>query len=897
MSGGLRGDAPRPSWLLRLALRVLPAAERRVVLSELSESWSERAARDGVASARRWYRRQSLQFVLRLAADRVRPGGSAGGGGRARGPWGDGLFWGLGRELRFALRGLSRSRLLAVTVVLTVGLGVGASAAMVAVVDAVLVRPLPYPSPDRLVRIYHALQGNRWPLSVVDYDAIRAQQRSFTSVAAYRAGELTLTRGADAERVRAKRVTPGYFGVVGVLPSAGRMFEAAEGEPGGPRSVVLGWRYWQRAFGGDPGALGERVRLDGIDYTVVGILPASPGPLDEDFDVFPALQLEPPTRKGPFFLTLVGRLGPDATAVSAGEDLHAISARVFPLWRSSFQDESATYGVMPLREFVAGDVARPLLVLLAAVAFVLLIAVANAANLLVARAAERRHELAVRAALGASRGRIGRLLAAESVVLTLASGVLAAGLAGAAIRAVGAAGPRIVPRAAEITLTAPAVAVMAAALIVCALMFALLPLLLSSAATGALRLSSRGTTGGVGTERVRRALIVAEFAVAMPLLAGAGLLFNSFARLQRVDPGFEADGLLAASLALPSPGYGDDASRVAFWKALVERVEALPGVRAAGLADSRPPREAWNSNNFDLLDRPTPPGASQPNAVWITASPGYFGALGIPLVSGRAFDERDRADAPWVVLVDEAWARHNYPGEDAIGRQFHEGGCTGPDCATLTVIGVVGDVRYQGLDDAGAGSVHGTIYVPAAMAPPVNATLFLHGSGDPSRLIGPVRDAVRGLDAGLVLFNVATGPQLIDAALRTPRNLLAVVGAFAAIALLLAVIGLYGVLAYFVEQRRKEIGIRVALGGSTPAVVRLVLARGMGPVLAGGSIGLAAAIAVTGFLRDILFGVGARDAATFAAVTAAMLCTAFLACLIPAVRAALLDPVRTLRDE
>ena len=664
MSGGLRGDAPRPSWLLRLALRVLPAAERRVVLSELSESWSERAARDGVASARRWYRRQSLQFVLRLAADRVRPGGSSGGGGRARGPWGDGLFWGLGRELRFALRGLSRSRLLAVTVVLTVGLGVGASAAMVAVVDAVLVRPLPYPSPDRLVRIYHALQGNRWPLSVVDYDAIRAQQRSFTSVAAYRAGELTLTRGADAERVRAKRVTPGYFGVVGVLPSAGRMFEAAEGEPGGPRSVVLGWRYWQRAFGGDPGALGERVRLDGIDYTVVGILPASPGPLDEDFDVFPALQLEPPTRKGPFFLTLVGRLGPDATAVSAGEDLHAISARVFPLWRSSFQDESATYGVMPLREFVAGDVARPLLVLLAAVAFVLLIAVANAANLLVARAAERRHELAVRAALGASRGRIGRLLAAESVVLTLASGVLAAGLAGAAIRAVGAAGPRIVPRAAEITLTAPAVAVMAAALIVCALMFALLPLLLSSAATGALRLSSRGTTGGVGTERVRRALIVAEFAVAMPLLAGAGLLFNSFARLQRVDPGFEADGLLAASLALPSPGYGDDASRVAFWKALVERVEALPGVRAAGLADSRPPREAWNSNNFDLLDRPTPPGASQPNAVWITASPGYFGALGIPLVSGRAFDERDRADAPWVVLVDEAWARHNYPGED-----------------------------------------------------------------------------------------------------------------------------------------------------------------------------------------------------------------------------------------
>jgi len=898
MGGGRpEGGAPRPSWSLRLVLRLLPAAERRVVLSELSESWSERVEREGAARATRWYRRQSRQFVLRLVADRFRPRGGAGISREARG---DGAVRSLARDVRFAVRGFARARLLAATVVLTVGLGVGASVAMLAVVNAVLVRPLPYPAPDRLVRIYHALDGNRWPLSVADWDAIREQQTSFASLAAYRPDALTLVRGAEAERVRAKRVTPGYFGVLGVAPAVGRGIEPEEGEPGGPRSVVLSWRLWQRSFGGDPAILGAPIRLDGVEYVVVGILPSASGPLDATYDVFPVLQLDPPVRKGPFFLTLVGRLRAAVTPEAAAAELRAINRRIFPLWSSSFTDESASWGLMPLRAYVAGDSARPLLVLLGAVAFVLLVAVSNAANLMVARTAQRSHELAVRAALGATRRRIGRLFLAESLVLTFASAALGAGLAWLAIRLVGEASVGMVPRSSEVGFDGAAVLFLAGTVALAGLAIGLGPALLGAMRpTGpGLRTGSRSATGGVAAERMRRALIVAEFAVAMPLLAGAGLLVNSFVRLQRVDPGFEADGLLTASVAWPQSRSADEPARAAFWQALVERVEAVPGVaRAAIGAGARPPRDAYNSNNFDLLDRPTPPGESQPLATWIDASPGYFDALRIPLLAGRYLDERDRTGNPWAVVVDVAWVRHNYPGEDPIGKRFYEGGCSAPECGVPTVVGVVGDVRYQGLGDTGAGNVRGTIYSPAAVAPPIVPVLYVRGFADPLALLPAVRAAARALDPGLVLYDVASGGQLVDSALRAPRNLLLGVGAFAATALLLAVIGLYGVLACFVERHRREIGIRVALGGGTRSVVRLVLARGMRPVLAGGSIGLLAAVGVTGFLRSLLFGVGTRDASTYAAVSAAMLATALVACLIPAVRAALLDPVRTLRDE
>ncbi|MGD8276663.1 MAG: ABC transporter permease [Gemmatimonadota bacterium] len=900
MSGTIPGDAPRPSWLFRLALGLLPEEERRVVLSELSESWAERAARDGVVAARRWYGRQSRQFVLRLATDRLRPRGGAKSGAGVVRRAGDGVLRELARDLGVAVRGLSRSRLLAGTVVMTVGLGVGASVAMFAVVNTVLIRPLPYRAPDRLVRIYHAMQGNRWPLSVVDWDAIREQQTSFESLAAYRPEALTLSQGAEAERVRAKRVTPGYFRVLGVTPVSGRGFDTEEGEPGGPRSVVLSWRLWQRSFGGDPSILGGSVRLDGAEYVVVGILPAAPGPLDAGYDLFPVLQLDPPTRKGPFFLTLVGRLGAGSTAATTAAELRAINRRLFPVWSSSFTDESASWGLMPLRDYVTGRVARPVLVLLGAVAFVLLVAAANAANLMVARTAQRGHELAVRAALGATRRRIGRLIVAESLVLTVASAALGAALAWVAIWSVRTVASGAVPRSSELGWDSATVLFLTGTVVLAGLAIGLVPALLGTGRTtaGGLRTGSRSVTGGVAAERLRRALVVAEFAVAMPLLAGAGLLVNSFARLQRVDPGFAADGLLTASLTLPRGQYADAPGRTAFWNALIEHVEALPGVRRAAIGSgARPPREAVNSNNFDLLDRPTPPGESQPLAVWVDATPGYFDALGIPLVAGRYLDERDLSDGPWAVVVDAAWAGHNYPDEDPIGKRFYEGGCSAPECAVPTVVGVVGDVRYQGLDDTGTSSVQGTIYSPAPVMPPRNAVLYVRGSGDPLALLPGVRAAVRELDPGLVLFDIASGEQLLDGALRTPRNLLAVVGAFAATALLLAVIGLYGVLAFFVEQHRKEIGIRVALGGSAPTVVRLVLARGMRPVLAGGLIGLAAAVTVTGFMRNILFDVPARDASTFAAVTVAMLLSALVACLIPAARAALLDPVRTLRDE
>lgn len=889
---------PRPPLAVRLVLRaLLSEADRRAVVSELAEGWSVRRERLGDAGARRWYRRQAWQSALRFGLEAIRQGRrrSETGKGVAGAGLGDGV-----RDLRLAGRGLVRSPLLSLTVVLTVGLGLGASVAMFAVVHTVLVRPLPYGDAGELVRVYHALQGNRWSLSAVDYLAIKEQQTAFSAIAAYRTALPTLTRADGSERVRAKLVTPEYFGLLGVQPILGRGFEPEEGEPGGPLGVVVGWDFWQSRFAGDPGIIGEPLRLDGSAYTVVGVLPRGAGPLNERYDVFPVLQLEPPTRKGPFFLTVLGRLQPETTSRAAAAELRAINSRIFSVWQSSWQDESATYGVMPLREFVVGDVGTTLLVLLGAVAFVLLVAATNGANLLIARTAQREHELSIRTMLGATRPRIARLLATESLLLTLGSVLLGIGLAWSSVRALRLAGAGVVPRAAELGLGGPVALFTFALAIACCTVFGLAPSLLAlrdPSAAGRPRGGSRTVSGGAGAERVRRALIVAEFAVAMPLLVGAGLLLNSFARLHRVDPGFTAEGLVSATLTLPVARYPDRETRDAFWTGMLERARGLPGIRAAGLADARPPRDFRNSNNFDLLDRPTAPGQSQPGAVWITATPGYFDVLEIPLRDGRMLEERDGLDGQWPVVVDEAWARHYYPGEDPIGRRFHAGGCTGDDCAIATVVGVVGDVQYQGLDHQGEGSVHGTVYSPASISPPLFVNVFVRGNSDGLQLVGPLRTLLRELDPELVLADIVSGEELIEDALASPRNLLLVVAAFAAVALILAVVGLYGVMAFYVQQHRREIGIRVALGEDAASVVRLVLGRGMRPVLLGGLVGLTATLVLTGFLRSVLFQVPERDVGTITGVGAVMLGTALLACMIPARRAVRLDPVRTLRDE
>lgn len=797
-------------------------------------------------------------------------------------------------DVRHAVRGWLKAPVLAVTIVLTVGLGIGASTAMLAIVRTVLLDAIPYDGGDRLVRVYHALSGNRWNLSVMDYLTLEEQQTRFEGVAAFTTSERTLTLGEVVERVPVRAVTAGWFDLLGMQAAHGRMFQPVDGRPGAPPTALVSHGFWRQHFEGDPAAPGRTLRLDGVDYTVVGVLEPDVGPIEERFQIFPVLQFEPPTRRGPFFLTVVGRIQAGTAPTVAAEELRAIVRNTWP-------DATSTWGIEPLADAVVGRFRTTLLVLLGAVALLLVVASTNAAGLLTARALQRRTELATRAALGASRPRLVRLLVTESVVLALAGCALGLGLAWSALRAVRAAGPDLIPRAGFLVMDGPVLAVAAALTCASLLLFGVIPALQwigpGSGTAHALRSGGRNATASASAHRMRRALVAAQFAVAVPLLVGAGLLLNSFLHLQRVDPGFNGEGLLTMRIARPV-STGGDPEYGAFWDRLEERVRALPGVVAAGLNTARPPSETFNINNFDPLDRPTPAGESEPLAVWNTASPGFFEALGVRLVAGRMFDSRDDADLGTTsALVDRQWADAMYPGEDPVGRRLYEGGCRAPECSIVNIVGVVENVRYLGLDDAQQTASMGTVYVPQTQWFASTHYLFVRTAGDPLAHVAAIRAIARELDPEVPVTAIATGADLVADALATPRNLAGVVAAFAAIALLLAMIGIYGVMSFFVHEHRKDIGIRFALGGRRGQVLGLIVGRGMRPVVLGTVVGLVAALAAARLIQRLLFGVSPHDPLTLALVVLAMLGTAAAACLLPALQAASIDPARVLRQD
>lgn len=806
----------------------------------------------------------------------------------------------LWRDLRLACRGLARKPGLAATVVLTVGLGIGATTAVGSVVHAVLIQPLPYYDAGRLLRVYTDAPPNQFRLSVADFLALDEQQTSFEAVAGYTGTAATFTRGLVAERVPGKLVTGSYFSLLGVRPSHGRALAPADDRPGGEPVVVVSRELADRHLGGPAAAVGERVRLDGVDHAVVGVLPAEAGPL-EQVDLFLPARWETPPRKGPFIVTALARLRPGVDRAAAEEELSAINRRIFPIWQTSYQDERATWGAMGLEEHVVGSVGTTLWLVLAAVGFVLLLASTNAANLLVARLAQRRRELAVRGALGASRARVVRHLVAESAVLAAAAAALGLGLAVAGIRLVATAGADSLPRAAEIGLSLPVLAFWAAVTLASVLLFGLVPALAGAGIRfeGSLGSGERTSTDAPGPRRLRQVLVGAQFAVATPLLVGSALLLASLVQLQRVDPGFEPEGVLTASVLLPAESYPDPADVRFFWETARSRIEALPGVVGVALGDGRPPRGVGNINNFDLEDHPTPPGESEPTAPWVSVTPDYFELMGVPLLGGRTFDERDAApDAPGVVIVDRAWAERYFPGESPLGRRLHEGGS--PDWTT--VVGVVGEVKYLGLDQPDPG----TVYWPMSQRPvshPIEqitaryAYFVVRTSADPTTLIGPLREVVRALDPALPLQEVATAEELLAESLEVPRTLSALVAGFAAVALALALVGIYGVMSYFVQQHTREIGIRIALGGRPATVRRLVVAEGMRVALVGVAFGLAAAFALTRYLETLLFEVEPTDLRAFVGVAVPLLGAALAACLEPARRAASVDPAITLRAE
>jgi predicted permease len=787
------------------------------------------------------------------------------------------------RDLRQAGRGLRRSPGFTASAVLVLALGIGATTAVFSAVNAVLRNPA---HDDLAVLFFRGFPS----LSAVDYLAIAEQQRTFSAVGAMRRGEAAFRAGGEPERVRVGRVSSGFFQVIGVRPLAGRLLEPGDESPGTDRVAVVSHALAVRALGGPVAAVGRSVMVDGIAHTVIGVLPEPADALLADrADVWPALQLEPPTRRGPFGILVVARLAPGATFESATRDVAGISERIFPLWAPAWSDRSARFEALPIRSAALGEQARMLRIFGLAVALVLLIGVANVASLMLVRAIGRAREVSLRSVLGASRWQLVRLFAAESALLSLIGAAAGVGAAALGLRALIAFGPGMPGlTASSLDLRAVALAVvlaLAAGLIVGS---APVAMLLRQGPTGLS--SGERAIGGRGARWARSGFVVAQFALALPLLAVSGLLLASFARLQRVDPGFDPANLLTVRVSLPAGQYADDAPTAAYWSRAIARLRDLPGVREVGLASSLPPDDFGSSNdNFNLIDRPAGPGMTEPNAPWPSASGDYFAALGVPLLEGRMFTPNDTGPGP-VILVSRAWARRYYPEESPLGKTMVRGGCT--DCEPTTVIGVVDDVRYSGL----AGSLE-AMYSP--LTEQWNRTLYMYvrTAGASSRLVAPVTEALRSVDPSVPLDDVASMEERLYTAVAEPRQWAALLTTFAAAALGLAAVGVFGMLSYLVGTRRREIGVRMALGARRATVVQMVIGSGVAHALAGSALGLAAALLGTRMVAPVLYGVGAGDPATLGLATAVLLGVALVACWLPARRAARIAPMEAIRME
>ncbi len=796
----------------------------------------------------------------------------------------------LWRDVLYSVRSLARTPALTATIVLTVGIGLGATTGMVSVVRAVLVNPLPYAAPGELFWLYTDNPPYRFRFSVVDYRALEADHPAFSSVAAYQTSRVTVSEGGAAERVTAKAVTGSYFPLLGQTAAIGRLFDVSDDTRGDPVAVLTA-AYWARRFGSDPAVLGRTMTIDGASYSVVGVLQKTVGPLEHDVALFTAARWPPPKRKGPFFTTALGRLRPDVSRAAALDTLRATNARLFPIWKSSYQDEKATWGLQDLKGRVVGDVGSTLLVVLAAVGCVLLIACANAINLLIARALNRSRELAIRSALGASRGRLLQHLIVESGVLTAGAAAVGVGVAFLAINLVTTYGVDYIPRVGEVRLSAPVIGwlvLLAAGSGALIFLGGLVPSIHSSSMgmDRALRSGGRSSTDGPAARRLRRALVSAQFALATPLIVAAVLVMASLDWLSRVSVGIDTERVLTAAVSLSGPGYSKESDRKAFWDRALARLAVLPGVEAAALADSRPPSDSGNRNNFDLEDHPTLPGQNQPICTWVAVSPAFFKTVGLRLERGRLLDEFSLRDD--LVVVDRAWANRFFPGQEVVGRRLKSGGCT--TCGWTTVVGLVGNVKWTGLD----ASEDGTVYWPFVDFP--NAFFVLRTSADPVSQALSVRQAVRELDPGLALSNIATGEELVSESLTRPRYLSVLVGMFALAALVLSVVGIYGVMAYFVQQHTRDIGIRLALGGEPSGVRRMVVLQGLRLVVVGVGLGVGAAFLTARFLTTMLFGVSPTDLRTMASVPVALVAIAAIACLVPGRRAAKLDPAEILRE-
>ena len=796
------------------------------------------------------------------------------------------------QDLRYAVRMLLKNPGFAVVAIIALALGIGANTAIFSVVNTVLLRSLPYDDPAGLITIKENKlpQFPEFSISPGNFISWRNQNTSFEQLSAINFAAYNLAAGdGEPERLRAARVSAGLFEMLGVTPVQGRAFTNEEDQPGHDNVVLISSSLWKRRFGNDPNVVGQSVTLSASSYTIIGIMPAAFQFPDRDTDLwtpiaFSAGQAE---QHGGHFLRAVGRLKHNVTVQQADTELKAIAAQLAEQYPNSNAGWSTN--VFPLQEYEVRDIKSGLIFLLGAVALVLLIACANVANLLLARSSARQKEMAIRSALGASRWRVVRQLLTESILLALVGGAVGVLLAFWGMGSLLALAPEDLPRVKDVALDARVLGFAFLLTLLTGIIFGLVPALQASIPNlnETLKEGGRGTTGG--HHRVRGSLVIGEVALALILLVCSGLLIRSFIRLQQVNPGFNPNNAIAVNIGLPGKKYPNEDQYLAFFARLIETTSALPGVVAAGVTQSLPIQSDYVLG-FNIQGRPPDPPGEDKSTNYYAVTPDYFKAMGIRLVRGRLFTEQDRKDAPRVAVINETMARTYFADEDPIGKAINV--TNGPE-TFREIVGVVADVKQYGL----AQPTTFQTYEPYLQHPFSSVTFVVRTEGSPTPLVGAIRSQVLGLDKEQPVSRIRTLDQIIAGSVEQQQFLMLLLGVLAAIALILAAVGLYGVMSYAVNQRTHEIGIRMALGANTGSVLRLIVGQGMMLALIGVAIGLAGAFAATRLMSKLVFSISTTDPLTFVGISGLLAGVALVACLAPAHRATQVDPMDALRHE
>ncbi|MFL5616248.1 MAG: ABC transporter permease [Gemmatimonadaceae bacterium] len=807
------------------------------------------------------------------------------------------------RDIKYSIRRLVKSPAFTAVVILTLGLGIGANTAIFSVVNTVLLQPLAYRQPDRLVTINHfyqseALNNLQAPVSAIGFRDYRDKTKSFAAVAVGTGWSANLTGTGDPERIPGSRVSGDFFRVLGVAPQLGRVFGRDEDEPGKNNVVVLSDGLWKRVYGGDRGVAGKTIQLNAQSFTILGVMPEG----FRDFfnssaDIWTPLALDPskfdPKNYTNEYLNLTARLAPGVTAKQADAEMHAFAEqlkRQYP----NYLDPKWTLKVTTLDQLATGSIRPALLVLLGAVGFVLLIACANVANLLLSRATARQKEIAIRTALGADRWALVKQLLTESMLLAVAGGVLGLAIAYWSVKTLVAAMPTI-PGGSDLSIDGSVMLFTLCLSLITGLLFGVAPALQTSRTSlhDTLKEGGRSGSADVSGRGLRRALVVGEVALALTLLIGAGLLIRSVAKLQRVMPGFDPDRLLTFNVSLPNAKYPNDTIRQQFFESMIERVSHVPGVVGVGGTTTMPFGGGFSTGSFDVEGYQPATGQPGPWGDIRAVTPDFFQAMRIALVRGRSFGSQDVRSGQQVAVIDDEFMRKYYRDQDPIGKRLSFD-LKAKSPTFMTIVGVVRHTMQEGLD----AKPRIQLYLPYSQAPNLPfMSVAVRTTGDPLLMARPVRDAIHRVDKDMPMSNVKSMDDLLESSLGQRRLSMILLGAFSAIALVLASIGIYGVLSYSVTQRSRELGIRMALGAARSRVLRLVIGQGMVLAAIGIVIGLIGAFGLTRLLTSQLYSVTPTDPVTFAGVSLLLIAIALVATLVPALRATRVDPVVALREE